>query len=63
MDEADNKDSSLLVTAEPSVPRGERLDRALARVSDAPLREGNRVTLLKDGPNTYDDWIAEIARA
>jgi cardiolipin synthase len=63
MDEADNKDSSLLVAAEPSVPRGERLDRALARVSDAPLREGNRVTLLKDGPNTYDDWIAEIARA
>ena len=39
------------------------MDRALARVSDAPLREGNRITLLKDGPNTYDDWLAEIARA
>jgi cardiolipin synthase A/B len=61
--EAGNRDSSLTVAAKAPVPRGERLDRALARVSDAPLREGNRITLLKDGPNTYDDWISEISRA
>src|SRR5438270_12504757 len=61
--EADNRDSSVTATTSVPVPRGERLDRALARVSDAPLREGNRITLLKDGPNTYDDWLAEIARA
>src|SRR5918998_1578880 len=53
----------LTANAKASIPRGERLDRALARASDAPLREGNRIMLLKDGPNTYDDWIAEIARA
>src|SRR3954465_9128292 len=54
-------DSSLTATAKALVPRGERLDRALARVSDAPLREGNRLVLLKDGPNTYDDWLAQIS--
>jgi cardiolipin synthase A/B len=42
---------------------GERLDRALARTSDAPLREGNRLELLKNGPHTYDDWLAAIAQA
>ena len=46
-----------------SPPRGGRLDRALARASDAPLREGNRLELLKNGPNTYDDWLAAISRA
>ena len=61
--EAGNGDSSLTANAKASIPRGERLDRALARASDAPLREGNRIMLLKDGPNTYDDWIAEISRA
>src|SRR5215217_8727686 len=61
--EPSNHTSSLTATAKMPVPRGERLDRALARVSDAPLREGNQLTLLKDGPNTYDDWLGEIARA
>jgi len=61
--EPSNHTSSLTATAKAPVPRGERLDRALARVSDAPLREGNQLTLLKDGPNTYDDWLGEIARA
>jgi cardiolipin synthase A/B len=42
---------------------GARLDRALARASDAPLREGNRLELLKNGPHTYDDWLAAIGRA
>ena len=50
-------------TAEAEAPRGARVDRALARTSDAPLREGNRLELLKNGPHTYDDWLATIARA
>ena len=61
--EAGKHDSSLTATAKAPASRGERLDRVLARVSDAPLREGNGITLLKDGPDTYDDWLAEIARA
>jgi cardiolipin synthase A/B len=43
--------------------RGTRLERILGRVSDAPLREGNRIALLKNGPDTYDDWLAAIGRA
>ena len=43
--------------------RRERLDKALARTSDAPLRIGNRLALLQNGPDTYDDWIAAIGRA
>src|SRR5829696_814133 len=43
--------------------RRESLDRALARASDAPLREGNRLELLRNGPDTYDDWLAAISRA
>jgi cardiolipin synthase len=53
---------------EPNVPeyaasRGARLEGILGRVSDAPLRDGNRLALLKNGPDTYDDWLAAIARA
>jgi cardiolipin synthase len=44
-------------------PQRARLERALARTSDAPLREGNRLELLKNGPHTYDDWLAAISRA
>ena len=52
----------------PNVPeyaasRGARLEGILGRVSDAPLRDGNRLALLKNGPDTYDDWLAAIARA
>jgi cardiolipin synthase len=43
--------------------RGARLEGILGRVSDAPLREGNRLALLKNGPDTYDDWLAAIGRA
>ena len=43
--------------------RGARLEGILGRVSDAPLREGNRISLLKNGPDTYDDWLAAIPRA
>jgi cardiolipin synthase len=43
--------------------RGARLEGILGRVSDAPLRRGNRIALLKNGPDTYDDWLAAIAGA
>ena len=39
------------------------LDRALARASDAPLREGNRSGDSRNGPDTYEDWLAAIAGA
>jgi cardiolipin synthase A/B len=56
-------DRSRPILAEEAVaPRG-RLDRALARASDAPLREGNHLELLRNGPDTYDDWLAAIAGA
>jgi cardiolipin synthase len=59
----DASDHGLPGSAETDAPRGARVDRALARTSDAPLREGNRLELLKNGPHTYDDWLATIARA
>src|SRR5215218_4245336 len=59
----DASDRGLPGSAETDAPRGARVDRALARTSDAPLREGNRLELLKNGPHTYDDWLATIARA
>jgi cardiolipin synthase A/B len=43
--------------------RGARLEGILGRVSDAPLRDGNRLALLKNGPDTYEDWLAAIARS
>jgi cardiolipin synthase len=43
--------------------RGARLEGILGRASDAPLRQGNRIALLKNGPDTYDDWLAAISRA
>jgi cardiolipin synthase A/B len=43
--------------------RGARLEGILGRVSDAPLRDGNRIALLKNGPDTYDDWLQAIAGA
>lgn len=58
-----NPGSSYTAMVKTPVSRGERLDRALARASDAPLRVGNQLRLLKDGPVTYDDWLAEIAQA
>ena len=61
--EPSNRDSSVIVAAEAPTPRGSRLDRAIARAGEAPRRDGNRLTLLKDGPNTYDDWLAEISGA
>jgi cardiolipin synthase len=43
--------------------RGARLEGILGRVSDAPLREDNGISLLKNGPDTYDDWLTAISRA
>ena len=61
--EPDNRSPSLATTTTPPVSRDGRLDRALARASDAPLRQANRLRLLKNGPDTYEDWLAEIGRA
>lgn len=44
-------------------PREEPLDRALGRASDAPLRTGNRLTLLRNGPETFEEWLDQIGRA
>ena len=56
-------DSSRPIPAdEAAAPRG-RLDSALARASDAPLRGGNHLELLRNGPDTYEDWLAAIAGA
>ena len=54
--------SRLSLAAEAAAPRG-RLDTALARASDAPLLEGNRLELLRNGPDTYEDWLEAIGRA
>jgi cardiolipin synthase A/B len=43
--------------------RGARLEGILGRVSAAPLRDGNQIALLRNGPDTYEDWLAAIARA
>ena len=43
--------------------RSVRLEKALARTSDAPLRKNNRLELLKDGGQTFDDWLAAIGKA
>ena len=61
--ETGDRDPAVAATAKAPVPRSERLDRAVVRASDAPLREGNRLVLLKDGANTYDDWLTQISRA
>jgi cardiolipin synthase A/B len=43
--------------------RGARLEGILGRVSDAPLRGDNEISLMKNGPDTYDEWLAAIGRA
>ncbi|AHY46244.1 Phosphatidylserine/phosphatidylglycerophosphate/cardiolipin synthase-related enzyme [Rubrobacter radiotolerans] len=44
-------------------PRTESLDRAFRRASEAPLRSGNRLTLLRNGPETLDEWLERIEAA
>jgi cardiolipin synthase len=58
----DPNSSRLDIASWAAAQRG-RLDNALARASDAPLREGNRLELLRNGPDTYEDWLAAIAGA
>jgi cardiolipin synthase len=43
--------------------QGGRFQQAMWRTSNAPLRHGNEVGLLKNGPATYEDWLAAIAGA
>jgi cardiolipin synthase len=40
-----------------------RLNSAVTRVSNAPLRAGNSLQLLRNGPETYDDWLRAIGQA
>ncbi|PLS78511.1 MAG: hypothetical protein CYG59_18185, partial [Chloroflexi bacterium] len=49
--------------SEGAVPREPGLTRALRRVSGAQLRPDNTLTLLQNGPDTFDDWLAAISRA
>lgn len=44
-------------------PGRELLDRAVRRAGGAPLRSGNRLELLKDGPAAYDSWLGAIEGA
>lgn len=37
--------------------------RAMERVSDAPLRRGNELKLLRNGPATYEAWLSAIEGA
>jgi cardiolipin synthase len=41
----------------------EPFDRAMARVSSAPLRTGNNIQLLRNGPETFEDWLRAIRSA
>ncbi len=45
------------------MPGRELLDRAVRRAGGAPLRSGNRLELLKDGPATYESWLGAIEGA
>jgi cardiolipin synthase len=45
------------------IPREPGMTRALRRVSDAQLRAGNTLTLLQNGPDTFDHWLSAIGRA
>ena len=52
------------VNAESQAPSvREWANQLFSRASGAPLREGNRVTLLKDAAENYPAWLRAIARA
>ena len=46
-----------------TLPLDPGIQRALGRVSGAELRYGNALTLLHNGPDTFDDWLQAIGRA
>lgn len=62
MVERDDRIANSTGTAKPPASGGGGANRALARASDAALREGNRLALITNGPDTYDDWLAFLAR-
>jgi cardiolipin synthase len=45
------------------VDRASAVDRVLRRTAGAPLRRGNGLTLLRNGDQTYADWLGAIERA
>lgn len=49
--------------ATPLDPEAPLIERMLERTTNAPLRMGNRLTLLLNGDATYQDWLAAIAGA
>ena len=55
MKEEQESQRNNLSVPEYAAQRGVRLEGILGRVSDAPLREDNGFSLLKNGPDTYDD--------
>ncbi len=60
---SEDLDSTLDATPRTAASHSGRVDKALARTSDAPLRTDNQLELLKDGAQTFDDWLAAIGRA
>ena len=46
-----------------TLPLDAGIQRALGRVSGAELRDGNKLALLHNGPETFDDWLGAINRA
>jgi cardiolipin synthase A/B len=53
----------LVKTGDTEQERGKSFERAQRRASDAPLRHGNELKLLKDGPATFEDWLEAIGKA
>jgi hypothetical protein len=43
--------------------QGGRFRRAMWRTSNAPLRHGNEIGLLKNGPAAFEDWLTVIGGA
>jgi phosphatidylserine/phosphatidylglycerophosphate/cardiolipin synthase-like enzyme len=43
--------------------QGGRFRQAMWRTSNAPLRHGNEIGLLKNGPAAFEDWLAAIRGA
>jgi phosphatidylserine/phosphatidylglycerophosphate/cardiolipin synthase-like enzyme len=43
--------------------QGGRFRQAMWRTSNAPLRHGNAIGLLENGPAAYEDWLAAIGSA
>lgn len=47
----------------PPTLRSDPIARVVERTSEAPQRRGNRLTLLRDGRETYNQWLAWIRHA